>query len=363
MILHAYFARKFFWTFAMVAGIFIVLLGLIALVDELQDFPDLPFWSVVSLVLLDLPNANYAILPLVMTLATVALFLRLARSSELVVVRASGRSGVASLIAPVIVAGLIGVLALTMLNPIVAAASKRHHDLKNSYKGDGSSVLAIASEGLWLRQGGANGQTVIHALRASSDVSTLHTATFLSFAPDGTPQRRIIADTATLDAGAWVLSDVKIWELVPGGNPEATAREVEQLRLPSALTRERIIDSFGKPEYISFWDLPGFIDELEAAGFSARRYLMWYQMELSRPLFLIALVVVAAAFTMRHSRLSNTGVSVLTAILLGFGLYYIRNFAQILGENGQIPILLAAWAPPLAAFLLGTGILLHMEDG
>ena len=48
---------------------------------------------------------------------------------------------------------------------------------------------------------------------------------------------------------------------------------------------------------------------------------------------------------------------------LGFTLYFVRNFAQILGENGQIPILLAAWAPPVAAILLPLGLLLHLEDG
>jgi lipopolysaccharide export system permease protein len=48
---------------------------------------------------------------------------------------------------------------------------------------------------------------------------------------------------------------------------------------------------------------------------------------------------------------------------LGFGLYFIRNFAQILGENGQLPVILAAWAPPVAALLLGVGLLLHTEDG
>ncbi|MDG2340101.1 MAG: LPS export ABC transporter permease LptG, partial [Paracoccaceae bacterium] len=54
---------------------------------------------------------------------------------------------------------------------------------------------------------------------------------------------------------------------------------------------------------------------------------------------------------------------VLFAVLLAFGLYFIRNFAQILGENGQIPILWAAWTPPLAGVLLALGIILHMEDG
>lgn len=363
MILHYYFARKFFWTFALIALIFVVLLALIDLVDEIPDFPELSFGAVLEIVLLNLPHANYEILPLVLILATVALFVRLSRSSELVVVRAAGRSGLRGLIAPVTVAALIGLVTVTMLNPIVAASSKRYHDLVSGYRGGGSDVLAIASEGLWLRQGSPTGQTVIHAQRASSDVSTLFNATFISFAPDGTPLRRINAETARLSAGEWVLTNAKLWGITPGGNPEASARRIDRLTVPSALTQDRIVDSFGKPEYISIWDLPAFIAQLEEAGFSARRYSVWFHMELSRPLFLVALVLVSAAFTMRHARLSNTGISVLIAVMLGFGLYYIRNFAQILGENGQIPILLAAWAPPVASFLLALGILLHMEDG
>lgn len=363
MILHFYFARKFLWTFLGLFSVFVALLALIDLVDELQDFPDLPFSDVAEIVLLNLPHANYEILPLVMILAAVALFVRLARTSELVVVRAAGRSALLTLAAPVTVAAMIGIVSVTMLNPIVAASSKRYNDLVNGHVGGGSNVLAISSEGLWLRQGSPQGQTVIHAVRASSDVSTLFDATFISFSPDGEPLRRISAKSARLSKGEWQLLGVKIWNLGLGSNPESTSRSLTQLSIPSALTQDRIIDSFGKPEYIPIWDLPGFINQLEQAGFSARRYAVWLQMELARPLFLTALVLVAAAFTMRPARLANSGMSVLIAVMLGFSLHYIRNFAQILGENGQIPILLAAWAPPIASFLLAVGILLHMEDG
>jgi lipopolysaccharide export system permease protein len=84
---------------------------------------------------------------------------------------------------------------------------------------------------------------------------------------------------------------------------------------------------------------------------------------MARPFFLMAMVLVAASFTMRHTRFGGTGTAVLTAILLGFTLYFVRSFAQILGENGQIPILLAAWAPPAAATFFALGMLLHAEDG
>ena len=118
MILHVYFARKFLWSFAGIALVFIVLLALIDLVDELQDFPNLPLSDVIEIVLLNLPHANYEIMPLVVILSSVALFVRLARSSELVVVRAAGRSALGGLMGPVCVAALIGLVSVTMINPI-----------------------------------------------------------------------------------------------------------------------------------------------------------------------------------------------------------------------------------------------------
>ncbi len=363
MILHYYFARRFLWTFLGLLFVFAVLLGLINLVDDLHDFPEMTFAEVVKIVLLRIPHATYQILPLIVILSTVAFYVGLARNSELVVMRASGRSALRGLLAPLFVAAMIGFISVSMLNPIVAATSKHRNDIISVYRGYGSSVLAISPEGLWLRQGSASGQTVIYAAKASSDVSTLYDATFIKFSPEGKPLYRISARSARLGDGEWQIRTAKVWSLAPGGNPESTAVLRDEMILPSELTKDRIIDSFGKPRYIPIWDLPRFINQLEQAGFSARRYAVWFQSELARPLFLMAMVLISAAFTMRPARLSNTGLSVLTAVMLGFSLHYIRNFAQILGSNGQIPVMLAAWAPQAAALLLAFGLLLHMEEG
>ena len=365
MKLHLYFARKFAWTFLGLLTVFFLLQALIDLIEQVRrlDGTDASFAEMIGLTLLSAPDGMNEILPLVMILATVALFLGLARSSELVVVRAVGRSGLRALMAPVAVALLIGGLAVSTLNPIVAATTKRYQELVQHFRSGGEEVLSISADGLWLRQGDADGQTVIRATATSPDATVFYGVTFLSYGTSGGPFQRIEAREATLGDGAWIMHQAKVWPLGGGVNAEGSSSTHERFELASSLTRDRIRDSFGKPGAISVWDLPLYIDQLEEAGFSARRHLVWLQMELARPLFLIAMVLIGAAFTMRHVRAGGTGVAVLISLLLGFGLYYIRNFAQILGENGQIPILLAAWAPPIAAVLLGVGLLLHTEDG
>lgn len=365
MTLHFYFARRFFWVFLAILAIFFLFLTLIDLVEQMRRFSgdDVSFGEVLQITLLNTPEGLYQIVPLVMILAAIALFLSLARSSELVVVRAAGRSGMSALVGPVMVALVIGMIVVAMGNPIVAATSQRYHDLREMYRSGGTSTLSIGREGLWLRQGDNGGQTVIRAARANPEATVLYDVSFLSYTPDGGPARRIEAETATLEAGAWRLTDATAWPLERGTNPQDAAERHEELTVPSTLTQESIRDSFGSPSAISVWDLPGFISQLEEAGFSARRHVVWLQMEMARPLFLVAMVLIGAAFTMRHARMGRTGVSVMAAILLGFGLYYIRNFAQILGENGQINAALAAWAPPVASVLLALGLILQMEDG
>ena len=75
------------------------------------------------------------------------------------------------------------------------------------------------------------------------------------------------------------------------------------------------------------------------------------------------MVLVGAGFTMRHARFGNSGTLVLLALVSGIAIFFVRNFAQVLGESGQIPIVLAAWTPPVAAALLSVSLLLHLEDG
>lgn len=365
MILHLYFARRFAIAFLALTGVLACFILLVDLVDIARRYGSLDtrFVDIVLLTLLNAPAAINQILPLIMILATIVLFIGLARSSELVATRAAGRSALRALIAPVVVALIIGGLAVTMLNPIAAGASKRYAELAETYKTGGASSFSISSEGLWLRQGDENGQTVIRAWRSNKDASVLYDVTFLSFAPDGTPTQRIAARSASLTAGAWELTHAKVWPLKMGMNSEAAARTHATLSLPSSLTLERIRENFGNPDTISIWNMPEFIAQLDEAGFSSRKHRLWFQAELARPFFLTAMVLVASAFTMRHTRFGGTGVAVLSAVLLGFALYFIRSFAHILGENGQIPISLAVWAPPVASIMLALGMLLHVEDG
>lgn len=364
MTLSLYIIGRFLKVVAQVFLVFFGILLLIDIVDQLRRFgaEGLPLGRAAGLSALNVPATLYRILPLIVILAAVAMFIGLARSSELVVIRAAGRSGLRFLAGPVLAAFVLGTAAVAVLNPLVAGMTREYQVLHARLSRGSDSVLSISSSGLWLRQGGPGGQTVIQAARSDADGTRLYAVTFLTFSPDGLPLTRIEAAEARLTRGAWTLTEAKTWDLTTP-NPERQARTEAAASLPSDLTPERIRDSFGNPSEIPFWDLPAYIARVEAAGFSARSHRVWLQMELALPLLLAAMVLVAAGFTMRHARVGQSGPWVLVAVLIGFAIFFLRNFAQVLGENGQIPVVLAAWSPPVAAMLLSLGLLLHVEDG
>ena len=273
MILHRYFARRFAYTFALVFGSFAILMLLIDIVEQLRRFGSVAaFRDLFQMSLLNLPGAIYMILPLIMVLATVSMFLGLARSSEMVVTRAAGRSALRALVAPILVSLLIGAAMVAAFNPIVASTSKEFEARESQLRAGGSSVLAFSDNALWLRQGDTAGQTVIRADRATLDGTELQGVSFITFGLDGGPVRRIEAASARLTPGGWDLIDAKVWPLDRGRVAEVWATVHDDLRIPSTLTPDQIRDSFGTPSSVPIWELPAFIQRLELAGFSATRH-------------------------------------------------------------------------------------------
>ena len=364
MLLHVYFASKFLRNFVITLCIFIIFMFLIDLIEQLRKFAEtINFTEIFFLALLNLPGSVYQLLPLIVVISSAWVFLSLARNSELIVFRAAGKSSISMLITPAILSFLIGVFTIGFFNPIVASTSKRYADVKAKLVDGLETTISIGNEGLWLRQADKNGFTVIRAQRANADATELYDVTLVKLSEEKLPIQRIEAKMLTLMDAKWVASNSVIWPIEFGTNSQSEAEEFKIVEIPTSLKREQIIDQFGDPSTISVWSLLEFIEQLESAGFSANRYSVWLQSELAKPIFFLAMMLIAAAFCMRQNRAKGTSLNVLMAVLVGFLLFYSKNFVLILGTNGQLPVFYAAWGPSFAALFKSLGLFLNREEG
>ena len=365
MTLFRYILRKFLGSVVAVASVIGLVILLFASVENLRRLSDRDAGVVDIIVIsvLQVPEVLYQAFALVMMLASLVTFLALARSSELVVLRAAGISALRLISIPMLAALFLGVVFFAIVNPAVSVSIRAATAKEEPFRSSTFSRLSVSNEGLWLRQADdGGGQTVIQAERAAPDASILWQVRLHRFDADGALVSRIEAESAQLVPGSWLLVGANSWDIALDESFEQTT-EVAEIRLPTDLTREQIIDSFAPPQMLSFWDLRPFIRQLEASGFSALRHRLFFESELAKPVFFAAMVLIGAAFSLRPNRFGQTGVMILFAVLAGFSLHFIKDLAETMGANGEIPLHVAAWTPAVSAILMALGLLLHLEDG
>ncbi|CCQ74411.1 LPS export ABC transporter permease LptG [Magnetospira sp. QH-2] len=358
-----YIGRRFLMS---VMGLYFSFLALIFVFDMIEllrraaSKPNISFTLILEMAFLKLPHMGQEALPFAVLLGGMMAFWRLTRNHELVIARSSGVSAWQFLFPVLGMAALLGVLQVTVFNPVSSMTLARFVQIETAVLKGQQSALAISKTGLWLRQANEQGQSVVHAVRVHQAQTSVELQDVSIIVYRDTDQfgNRIEADRATLEDGFWHLYDV--WSYLPEHPPQ----HAEELLFATDLTLNRIQDSFAPPETMSFWELPKFIDTLEASGFSALRHRLHLHALLAAPLLLCAMVLIAAMFTLRLSnRRGGATRIVVGGVLSGFTVYVFTDVVFALGLSDRIPAVLAAWTPSGVTTLLGLAMLLHLEDG
>ncbi|CAN0498043.1 unnamed protein product, partial [Phaeothamnion confervicola] len=136
-----------------------------------------------------------------------------------------------------------------------------------------------------------------------------------------------------------------------------------EYQLKTSLGPEQVRESFATPESVPFWDLPLYIDIAEHAGLGASSYRLQYQKLLARPFLLVAMVLLAAAVSLRFFRFGGVQKMVLSGVSAGFLLYVLSKVTEDMSKAELMHPVTAAWLPVLVGGLTGLVALLYQEDG
>lgn len=360
LTLSLYFGRHFF---AAILTVLIVLAVLafsfdtVELLRRASGRADASLGLVLEMSVLKLPSLMTKLFPFAVLFGGMLALSRLTRSQELTVSRAAGVSVWQFLFPGIALSLLLGIFLVTVYNPLSAAMLARYENIDAKVMRGRTSMLAVSSGGLWLREADANGQVVVHALRVAQQGVELRDAILFYYEGRDKFVKRIDAAVALLEMGQWRLQNAVV------SYPDRAAERHEQLNVPTTLTFDRIQESFASPATISFWELPSFIGTLETAGFSAMRHRLHFYTLLSSPILLCAMLLIAASFSLRLTRRGGIGVMLAGGVAAGFLLYFTVELMQPFGLNGTLPVPLAAWAPTAVFVMLGISMLFHLEDG
>ncbi|MEN9709537.1 MAG: hypothetical protein RIQ68_1945 [Pseudomonadota bacterium] len=353
-----YLAARFTRAILAVFGTIFVLVFLIDFVELLRragDISNVTSTGLAFLTLLRVPAITEQILPFATLGGAMFAFISLTRRLELVVARAAGVSVWQFLMPPLAIVVAIGVFSVAVYNPLSAVMKQKADDIELSIFG--RTAPAQGDTSLWLRQRSQNGQSVLRAEQSSERGSRLGNVSAFVFDLDNRFLERVEAPRAHLEPGTWVLEQARV--IRPGEEP----RDLEIYRLPTFLSADQIGQRFITPEAVPFWNLPELVVRTSAAGLDATPYRLKYQVLLARPLLLVAMVLIAACFSLRFFRFGGVAQTVSGGVAAGFVLYVVTKLVSDLGGAGLISTPVAAWAPAVIGGMLGCLVLLYQEDG
>jgi lipopolysaccharide export system permease protein len=311
-----------------VAVVFFTIFGLIYMVDFVEllrragDNPNASAGLVAFLSLLRTPAVSEQVLPFAVLFGAMSAFINLTRKLELVVARASG---------------------VSVWQFFTTEIFKSRSEVQNT--------------SMWIRQKSKDGQSIMAAVASSDAGLTLASVTAYVFDPKGRFLERVDAEQARMVGAEWQLSHASI--TAPGVDPHS----LNLYHLATNLQPSQVVQSFVSPESVPFWSLPRVVEDTEGAGLDAVGYRLRFQSLLALPLLLAAMVLIAAAFSLKLSRMGGVGILVLGGVGAGFVLYVATKLISDLGGAGVLSAPVAAWTPAIVANMLGALTLLNREDG
>jgi lipopolysaccharide export system permease protein len=343
-----------------------VLLMVIYLIDTLElirraaSHPEVTFAQIAKMSFFQLPEVGQQLFQFAVLFGGLFTFWRLTRTSELVVLRAVGVSAWEFLMPAILVAVTIGVVKVTVINPIGSAFSSKFEQMDNTLLRGKTSTIDLSAGGLWLRENGPDTYTIIHARNVDSSSWKLKDVSIYFLTNTDVLTGRLDAQDAALVGSTWVVNG---GTLNYPNKPDEPPTFVPTTVVPTDMTPTKIEEIFASPKSHSFWTILHYIHTMETTGISAIRLRLQYLELLADPFLYSGLVLIAAAAALRQTRRGGTLFVIATGIVAAFSLFFLGNVVRALGESETIPIMLAAWTPAGLSLLGGIGALLYLEDG
>jgi lipopolysaccharide export system permease protein len=352
-----YLSARFLQT---IAAVFLMISGMIYVVDFVEllrragNIQGVSAGDIAYLSFLRVPSVSEQIMPFCVLFGTMATFVNLTRKLELLVARAVGVSAWGFLVPPLAIAAAAGIGSVMLFNP--ASAVMKHHADAIETRLFGRNGKQNYDTSLWIRQKSVDGEAFIGAGQAAADGTNLTSAAAYVYDCAGRFEQRIEAQTGKLLPGVWQFDHARV--TAPGEKSFAAGTYL----LATSLSPEEAVGLIA-PDSVPFWDLPSLRAAAETAGLDGARYRLQFHMLLASPLLFIAMVLIAAAFSLRFFRFGGIEKMVSGGVGAGFVLYVAVKFVGDLGGAGVLSPLAAAWSPAVVASLLGAFALLNQEDG
>jgi LPS export ABC transporter permease LptF/LPS export ABC transporter permease LptG len=344
MLIDIYLLQRFFYYFLVILAGFVLIFDAFTLFDLLGDISKnhIPVSVVLNYFRELVPLMVYQLAPLATLVATLVTLAIMAKNNEVIAFKASGIS-LYRLVLPLALAGCLVAGGMFLLDDtFLPYANQRQDALRNQIKGrPAQTYFQPAHQWIFGENGKIYNYELFDAdqnLFGGLSVFELDPATFQM-------RRRVFASRATWEPteNTWVLTGGWVRDFDGGRVTRYAPFKVESLpeiSEPPGYFRREVRQSY----QMNWRQLGEYIVSLRKAGFDTARLSVQWQKKFAFPLIAAIIVCLAAPFGFLVGTRGAIGG---LALAIGIAIVYWATAAlfEAMGSVGQLPPILAGWAP------------------
>jgi LPS export ABC transporter permease LptG/LPS export ABC transporter permease LptF len=308
--------------------------------EDIRRF-SVPFVTVASYYLFQLPQMFHDLLPLAFLIAFLGTATALDRNNETTAFKAAGIS-LSRISLPLLLLGFgLGAMLFLLDDNITQKAERSKQRLEDIIRGRSVARSYRATDRPFVFL--PDGRTLVSFLEFDADTNTLVRPSVYMFDARFNLRTRYMAQRATYRDGHWLAEAAWSRAFVAEGAPSFT-RYMGPVDLPLPVAPDYFGREFRKPTQMSFRELEAYIHVLRAAGYRVDRLVVQLHQKLAYPLAIGVLAWLSLSFAFRPGRRSTVG-GVAFALVLGMAYFAVLVFLTRLGEAALLPPALASWSP------------------
>ncbi len=336
-----YLIVKFIKKFLLISLIFLGLIIVLSVLEEISFFKDLnvnlfyPYF----LTFLGAPITLFEIFPFIFLISTQFLFFELFKKDELSLLKTNGLSNIKIIQILFFSSLIIGLFTVTFFYNASSKLKFIYTDIKNNFSNDNKYLAAVTNNGLWLKDE-INGNILVIKANYIKD-NNLVDVVINKFDNNYKLINIIQSKEIDITDNLWIIK-----------NPIITSNNISdqndsELLFKTNFNKQKINSLFSNIATLNIFELFTLKDDYEKLGYSSDEIIIHLLKLFSTPFLYGVLTVLASIIMFNLKKDKSLFFHLIMGILMSVIIYYMNFMFSSLGNNGKIPLVSSIFLPIL----------------
>ena len=342
-LLLTYLKSFFFITFVSLSLVIII-----NLLGEIDFFKDLEVNSYFPIFLSTLNSLSFLfeMFPFIFLVSTQLFFINLFSENQINIFKYSGLKN-SKIIAIISMLSLIlGILIITVFYFFSSNLKNIYLELKSNYTTDGKYLAVITKNGLWIKDKIGKSNIIINSSKVENEFLIDNFIT--EFNENYEVERNIRSEKINISNTKWIIFDPVIFKK----NDHSQNLNNKKIIFQTNFDYKKIQSLFSNLSSLSLFELLSLRDNYLNLNYSTIEIDLHLLKLFSYPIYLVLMTIFSSIIMLKIKSIENTTFKISIGLFLSVIIYYVNNFANILGKVEKIPLSLSVFVPIIILTLI-----------